>query len=191
MAEYKITNIRMSDPKGGHKCVTHLYGPKLEDAAFTYVDNMLRVCGYIEAGRHLFYLEDRGKRIYVKVRIDAEGDKFLQAFTDGEWTNDLLDLRERGMDQYRIHSVRRSQPGGGHDSITHVAGPEVVKGKVDYNKPLSWIVDFLETEKYVYYVDKDGERAYAEVREADDGTKYIQIQHRGEWTDDLLALPPC
>ncbi|MEJ0028526.1 MAG: DUF3892 domain-containing protein [Rhizomicrobium sp.] len=191
MAEYKITFIRLSNPKGGHSSITHFYGPKLEDAERMYVDNVPRICEYIEAGRHRFYMEDRGLRIYVKVRAGADGVKYLQACADGEWTNDLLDLPERGMDKYQIHTTRRSQSNGSHESITHLAGPDVVKGKVDYYYPIETIISFIETEKYVYYMEKSGERLYVDVRAGANGRKIIQTRVNGDWTDDLLSLPPC
>lgn len=187
MTEYLITDIRRATPKGSHRGITHLYGPKGD--GHIYVDTVLRCSGYIESGRHRFFLEREDAKIYVEVRTEADGQKYLQAKVDGVWTDDLLTLPHKDMEEYEITKVQRSDPNGSHESITYLSGPELVKSWPDYLKKLSFIVDYIETEKFNYFVNGKGGRAEVLVRETKDGQKYVQARRDGAWTDDLLALP--
>jgi hypothetical protein len=189
MANFFITHIRMSNPSGSHEAITHLFGPKQEEPHHMYVDLMPRVCGYVATRNHRFYMEKDGVKLFTGIRQTADGRSVLQTYVDERWTDDLLSLPHKTPEEYSITTIRRSEPNGGHESITHVTYPDFVEGQPDYVKPIFLALDYVEHEKYIFRVEVDGVTSDIAVRTSDDGRKYMQAHIDGVWNNSLLALP--
>ncbi|MDB5161460.1 MAG: hypothetical protein JWO96_840 [Candidatus Saccharibacteria bacterium] len=53
------------------------------------------------------------------------------------------------------------------------------------------MVDFLQNKRGVAYVGDGSQKAYCYVLVSPAGTKYLQTQTDGRWSNNLLNLPEC
>ena len=54
------------------------------------------VVDFIESGTHRFYVSGSRSSAWVGVRTSAAGNKFLQTYADGIWSDNLLAQSECG-----------------------------------------------------------------------------------------------
>lgn len=88
MTQFQVTCITKPDRDSHHEAITHLGGPGWYSA-------VADVIAHIKAKRHEFYvLGPSGKRAIVGWQVSASGREFVQTYSDGQWDNNLLSLRQ-------------------------------------------------------------------------------------------------
>jgi hypothetical protein len=91
---------------------------------------------------------------------------------------------------FRITGIRKS--GGAdnpHEAISHYRWIDDGKTEAKITDRLT-VVGWVEGEKIPAYVkDNAGDKAYCKVNVSRAGTKFLQTNADGIWTDNLLSLP--
>lgn len=82
--DIQITRISKSDRSGAHEQISHLGDSERMWPRWDVI------C-WIEEGETVFYTTIGGKRADIRVR-EAKGFKYVQAWVDGSWNDDLLVL---------------------------------------------------------------------------------------------------
>jgi hypothetical protein len=77
-----------------------------------------------------------------------------------------------------------------HHAITHFGWLNESTGATGKSTRLE-IYDFLKAGSDAYVVDRRGDKAFLFPRISSAGTKFVQTQADGVWSDNLLALPEC
>jgi hypothetical protein len=95
MADYRIDCVNKPNRNSPHDHITHVGGPK-PDGSGRWKDTTANVVRFIEQKTHRFYTYESGVKAWVGVNTSAAGNKFLQTYADGVWTNNLLALNECG-----------------------------------------------------------------------------------------------
>jgi hypothetical protein len=83
-AEREVTCIRAHPSRDPHKGITHLGGKGWQMTRW-------QVTAAITSGGGAFYLRVAGKRASIQV-ADENGETYLRAVRDDQWTDDLLAL---------------------------------------------------------------------------------------------------
>lgn len=89
MAEYQVSCINKQPRDNTHEGIQFLGGP----GGGGWKTTRQKVVSLIEGGEH-FYTLNTGKKAYLKVRVSAAGNKYVQTEADGVWQNNLLSLPE-------------------------------------------------------------------------------------------------
>lgn len=90
------------------------------------------------------------------------------------------------MSELRITCIKKSNPYGKHEHITHVG----VSGSV-YTKET--IIDAIEQKKFTFFVQdqRTGVRSEVGVVKPNSGMPYLRTYANGYWNDNLLSLLEC
>lgn len=92
MASYRISCINKPDRDNRHERITHVGG--LQADGSRWHDTVINVIRLIEAKQHSFYTQEGGRTAWIGVRTSAAGHKYIQTHADGQWSDNLLALRE-------------------------------------------------------------------------------------------------
>jgi hypothetical protein len=87
MADVQVTCINKPDRNRTVDAITYLGGP-------SWKWTRMQVVQSIEAKTNSFYTSVNGKRADIGMRVSANGNKYVQTYADGRWTNNLLALPE-------------------------------------------------------------------------------------------------
>lgn len=85
-AEREVTCIRTQPRLDRHKGITHLGGKG-------WLMTRWQMTASIESGGGVYYLRVNGTRASIQVSA-GDGEPYLRAVVDGQWTDDLLALPE-------------------------------------------------------------------------------------------------
>lgn len=91
---------------------------------------------------------------------------------------------------FQITGIRK--PGGAnnqHEAISHYRWQDDTSDKGSITERLTvvgWVEDGIRA-----YIADGSRKIWCEVRQNDNGTKYLQSVADGQWSNNLLALPEC
>jgi hypothetical protein len=91
---------------------------------------------------------------------------------------------------FQITGIRK--PGGAdniHDAISHYRWVDDGKTTSQIDERLR-VVGWVESGIDAYVADGP-QKIWCEVRQNENGTKFLQTVADGEWSNNLLALPEC
>lgn len=91
---------------------------------------------------------------------------------------------------FRITGIRK--PGGAgntHSAISHYRWVDDGKTESTISERLT-VVSWLN-KGHTAYVSDGVNKAYCQVRQNDNGTRYLQTVTDGKYSDNLLSLPEC
>lgn len=90
MADYQIDCVNKPDRSSPHEAITHVGGPN-PNGVGRWKDPVATIVKLIENKTHRFYTRDAaGRTAWVGVNTSKAGNKFLQTYADGVWSNNLL-----------------------------------------------------------------------------------------------------
>ncbi len=92
---------------------------------------------------------------------------------------------------FQITGIRK--PGGAdnsHEAISHYRWVDDGKSQSTITERLT-VVSWVEDKKIPAYVADGTRKIWCEVRQNQNGTKFLQTQADGQWSNNLLALPEC
>jgi hypothetical protein len=92
MSDYRIDCITKPHHENTHEHITHVGGP--DGSGRRWREPVETIIIYIERGVNRYFVDEGGVRVYVGVRKNAAGRKYLQTHADGVWKNNLLSLAE-------------------------------------------------------------------------------------------------
>jgi hypothetical protein len=76
-----------------HKNITHYYWIPSEDQGVgPKPQTREKMVAFIEKGGKAYVQDDDGRVSDLRVRVSAQGFKYCQGWTNGAWTDDLLEL---------------------------------------------------------------------------------------------------
>jgi hypothetical protein len=83
---------------------------------------------------------------------------------------------------------------GNHDNpneaISHFGWQNESTGKTG-RATRQQMVEYIEADKGAAYVGTGASKVYCYVRTSPRGTKFLQTQSDGQWSNNLLSLPEC
>lgn len=89
----------------------------------------------------------------------------------------------------RIRCVNKSDRYNPHERITHVGGVNLDGSRWKLTQPNA--IAGVESGKYAFFVEVDGDRVNVVVRVSRFGNKYLTTEADGDMPNNLLSLPEC
>ncbi len=91
MSDLRCVAIRMSAGGSRHEHITRIQW--VEDGTTTKNDNTrAEMVAFVEKGGRAYVKDKRGDVAYLRVRISYAGNKYVQTYADGIWSDNLLAL---------------------------------------------------------------------------------------------------
>ncbi len=89
---YRITGIRKPGGVSNvHEAISHYRWIK-DGQTTSYISDRVTFIGLVE-GKVATYVQDSsGNKAYCKINVSKSGTRFLQTYSDGKWTDNLLSL---------------------------------------------------------------------------------------------------
>lgn len=86
----RCTHIRLG---GGtyHEHITHIAWTNPANGA-TGTNTRAEMVTFVEGGGQAYCQDARGNKAFLRVRVSAAGNKYVQTYADGIWTDNLLAL---------------------------------------------------------------------------------------------------
>ena len=91
--------------------------------------------------------------------------------------------------KHEIKCINKSDRGSAYDRIEKIGGtnPNGTKWRLTQQEAIS----VIESNKYSFYVSKNGHVVNVIVAVSAWGNKYIKTENDGDQPDNLLSLPEC
>lgn len=87
----QITGIRKPDPEDPHEAISHYRW--LDDTDNTVgIDEREALIKWMEINKIDAYVADGTRKVWCAIRENKHSTKYLQTYSDGEWSNNLLAL---------------------------------------------------------------------------------------------------
>lgn len=85
--------IRMSQGGRYHEHITNiLWIPSDDQGAQAKSNTRAEIVAFVEKGGKAYVEDDDGDVAYLGVRVSSAGNKYVQTYADGIWTDNLLAL---------------------------------------------------------------------------------------------------
>ena len=92
---------------------------------------------------------------------------------------------------FQITGIRKpGRANNSHEAISHYRWVDDGKTGPTITDRLT-VVSWVEVKKIPAYVADGSRKIWREVRQNQNGTKYLQTAADGQWSNNLLALPEC
>lgn len=85
----RCTAIRMSAGGYRHEHITHI---RWEGSNGTGVSTRAEMVAYVERGEKAYVKDKQGDVAFLRVRVSSAGNKYVQTYADGIWSDNLLAL---------------------------------------------------------------------------------------------------
>jgi len=90
---------------------------------------------------------------------------------------------------HEIKCINKSDRDNPHERITHVGG--VNSDGTGWKETQESAIAGIETRKWKFYTNVNGESVWVVVAESRYGNKYLKTEPDGENENNLLSLPEC